>query len=158
MKPAVFASVSSSVGSTNTKPRKVQHNTSKMTGCFMKLFFWFVNILIANTENKTELLQAIRTFFDGIQMSSQAVQNLQSVTKQKIPSVQSKQGGISRLLQNAKVSHHSVQPLKPKQDYSQFIFTPSLKRRSLEFKTKKQKKKQFSQNAYNYTQQIILNL
>ena len=53
----------------------------------MKLFFWFVNILKANTENKTELLQAIRTFFDGIQMSSQAVQNLQSVTKQKIPSV-----------------------------------------------------------------------
>ena len=87
MKPAVFASVSSSVGSTNTKPRKVQHNTSKMTGCFMKLFFWFVNILKANTENKTELLQAIRTFFDGNQMSSQAVQNLQSVTKQKIPSV-----------------------------------------------------------------------
>ena len=66
---AVFASVSPSIRSTHIKLQDVQHNISKMTGCFIKLLSQLPNILKTNGDHKDEKLEVIQTILDGIKMS-----------------------------------------------------------------------------------------
>ena len=81
MNSVVFASVSPSIKSTDIKLQQVQHNISKMTGCFIKLLSQLNNILKTNGDNKDEKLEVIHTILDGIKMSGYANENLVSISK-----------------------------------------------------------------------------
>ena len=82
--PVVFASVSTSIRSTDIKLQEVQRNMSKMTGCFIKLLSQLPNILKTNGDHKDEKLEVIQTILADIKMSGYANQNLVSIKKKFI--------------------------------------------------------------------------
>ena len=127
----VFASVSPSIKSTDIKLQQVQHNMSKMTGCFIKLLSQLNNILKTNEDNKDEKLEVIHTILDGIKISGHANENLVSIRKKfLISGVNIEYKDLAKFaedtdshlfgeeledsLKKAKGRHYSLQVLKPK--------------------------------------------
>ena len=131
MNPAVFASASPSVRSTDIKLQDVQRNMSKMTSCFIKLLSQLPNNLKTNGDHKDEKLAVIHTILDGIKMSRHANQNLVSIRKKLLLSgVNSEYKDLDKFaedthfhlfgeeledsLKKAQRRHYSLQALKPK--------------------------------------------